>query len=642
MTNTKRSIGWAGALVLASALAACGPDGAVGAAGPAGQDGKDGTAGSDGARGATGATGATGTAGATGANAPIPDGSIVVVTPGAVPAGRTTKVTVLATGTRFTSATTVEFGAGITTSNLRVLSEVSLEVSLTVAADAVSGARAVSVTTGPATVSQPNGLRVVGALDVSAVAPSTLAAGDSGALRLRITAPRVFVPSVASGNVVVGNATLTGPATLGLGTSLKWLSDSLAEVSFAVNPFIATATPATFSLAYAEGGSESFTAPIAATTTTAVTAAAPVASTIPAGGGFRVFTVDAPANTAFAFTVAPAAGATLAPRIRAYVQGTDAAIGTTSNGSFGGRTGAAAATYAFVVSDTTTPAASAPIAITASVTAYGNEVEPNNDRATATPLVWNTPLVGSVGTTDRDFYSFTVGGTTPQLIEARVTNFGAGAARRVLFCDGVQTCLNTNDSRTANSGVELNSGRIAQPWLSGYADPQTLTAQLPPGNWFVVVDPNSSTQAATDYAITIAQKTAVDETATNHTAAQALELPAGQVGRGSITTADALADWWKFNATAGASYLIQTRPWIATDATNGALDSQIWVCNENAALNTSTCTWAAAPTGTFNDDTGPFAYGEFRFTPVAAGIHYVGVQRYGTSVGNYLLVVDKL
>ena len=51
---------------------------------------------------------------------------------------------------------------------------------------------------------------------------------------------------------------------------------------------------------------------------------------------------------------------------------------------------------------------------------------------------------------------------------------------------------------------------------------------------------------------------------------------------------------------------------------------------------------AAAPSGSFNDDTGPFSYGEFRFTPAAPGTHYVGVQRYGTSVGNYLLVVDKL
>jgi hypothetical protein len=642
MTNQHTLFGWAGALALASTLAACGPDGAAGAAGPAGQDGKDGKAGTDGAQGATGATGAAGAPGATGANAPIPDGSIVVVTPDRVAAGRTTKVTVLGTGTRFTSATTVNFGAGITASNLRVLSEVSLEATLTVDPTATLGARPVSVTTGTTTLTQPNALRVEGSVEVNPVDPGTLAAGDEGALRVRITAPRVFAPSVSGTNFVVGNATLTAPAAVALGTSMKWLGESVGEITYAVNPFIATASPATFTLTYGEGGTETVNAPIAATTSTAVTAAATVSSSVPAGGGFRVFTFDAPANTAFAFTVTAASGATFAPRIRAYVQGTDAAIGTTSNGSFGARTGAAAATYAFVVRDTTTPAASAPIAITASVTAYGNEIEPNNDRATATPLVWNTPLVGTVGTTDRDFYSFTVGGTTPQLIEARVTNFGAGAARRVLFCDGVQTCLNTNESRTANSGVELNSGRTGGAWLPGYADPQTLTAQLPPGNWFVVVDPNSTTQAATDYAITIAQKTAVDETATNHTAAQALELPAGQVGRGSITVADALADWWKFNAAAGASYLIQTRPWIATDATNGALDSEVWICNENTALNTSTCSYETAPTGTFNDDTGPFSYGEFRFTPAAAGIHYVGVQRYGTSVGNYLLVVDKL
>jgi hypothetical protein len=357
-----------------------------------------------------------------------------------------------------------------------------------------------------------------------------------------------------------------------------------------------------------------------------------------------VFTFDAPANTAFAFSVTPAAGATLAPRIRAYVQGTDASVGSSTNGTFGARTGAAAATYAFVVSDTTSPAASAAIAVSASVVAYGSEVEPNNDRATATPLVWNTPLVGSIGLADvRDFYSFTVGGTAPQVIQARVANFGAGAARRVIFCDGVQTCVATNDSRTVNSGAELNSARTSNPWLPGYADAQYLSAVLPPGQWFAVVDANTTTQAVTDYVIELRQKTTVDETATNHTAAQAVELTAGSIGRGSITTADSATDWWKFNVpAAGAGYFVQTRPWIATDSVNGALDTQIWVCNENAALNTSTCTYAAAPSGTFNDDTGPFSYSELRFTPAAAGVHYVGVQRYGTTVGNYLMTVEKL
>ncbi len=646
MTNTKKLFGWAGTLVLASNLAACGPDGAQGATGAAGQDGKDGSPGAPGATGATGAQGATGArgaTGATGANAPIPDGSIVVVTPDRVAAGRTTKVTVLGTGTRFAATTTVDFGAGITTSNVRVLSDVSLEVTLTVAADAASGTRGVTVTTGSSTLTQPNALRVTGALDVNPLAPSAFASGDAGTLRVRITAPRVFAPVVSSGNFVVGNATFSGPATLALGTSMKWLSESLAEVSYAINPFIDTANPVTFTLAYNEGGSETFAALIGATAKSAVSTAAPLASSIPANGGFRVFTYDAPANSAFVFSVAAASGAAFAPRVRAYVQGTDAALGTVTGSSFGGRTGASAATYAFVVSDTTSPAAAQPIDVTASVASFPFEVEPNNDRATATPLTWDSSMAGSIGLTDRDFYSFTVGGSTPQLVEARVTNLGVGAARRVLFCDGVQTCLNTNDSRTANSGVELNSGRTSSPWLAGFADPQTVTALLPPGNWFVVVDPNSLTQAVTDYVIRITQKTAVDETATNHTPADAITLPPGHVGRGSITTADSAVDWWKFNViAAGAAYLIQTRPWISTDATNGALDSQLWVCNENAAITASTCTYAAAPSGSFNDDTGPFSYGEFRFTPAAPGTHYVGVQRYGTSVGNYLLVVDKL
>lgn len=636
MTNTNRLIGWTSALALASSLAACGPDGAVGAAGPAGQDGKDGKTGAAGDQGATGATGATGAAGATGANAPIPEGSIVVVTPGAVPAGRTTKVTVLGTGTRFTSATTVDFGAGITTSNLRVLSEVSLEVSLTVAANAASGARAVSVTTGSSTVSQPNGLRVVGALDVSPVAPSTLAAGDSGALRIRITAPRVFAPSVVSGNVVVGNATLTAPATLGLGASLKWLSDSLAEVTYAVNPFIATATPVTFSLAYGEGGTETFAAPIAATTTTAVTAAAPVASSIPAGGGFRVFTVDAPANTTFAFTVAPAAGATLAPRIRAYVQGTDAALGTSASGTFATRSGASAATYAFVVTDTTQPAAAAPVAVNASVVNFGSEVEPNNDRATATPLVWNTPLVGTIGTTDKDFYSFTVGGSSPQVIEARLSAFGASPGiRRVYFCPEVATmanCTATVDSRTANSGYDSNGSRTL-------AAPQVLSALLTPGNWFVAVEPNSTTQAASDYTIAITQKPTTEEVAPNQTAATATVLPAGNIGKGNLAAGS--TDWWKVTLPQGNAF-IQTRPWIATDATNGDLDSQVWICNENTALTTSTCVYASAPLGSYNQDSGPWFYSEWTFAAPAAGNYYIGIAGYdATETGNYLLTVDR-
>lgn len=196
------------------------------------------------------------------------------------------------------------------------------------------------------------------------------------------------------------------------------------------------------------------------------------------------------------------------------------------------------------------------------------------------------------------------------------------------------TCSPTLDSRTLNSGYDSNSAR-------SLTAPQVLSAVLPAGNWFVAVEPSSTTQVVSDYTIAINQKPTTDEVEPNDTAATATVLPLGNIGKASrATTADNALDWWKVAIPAAGNYFIQTRPWIATDST---FDTQIWICNENTALNTSTCTYSAAPTGTFNDDTGPWLYSEWTYAAAAAGNYYIGVQAYnqGTSVGNYLLTVDR-
>ncbi len=649
MSKQQVWFGWAGALVLTSSLVGCaGADGAVGPAGADGKDGKDGTSGAQGATGATGATGAQGATGASGASAPAPTAAIALVTPDRLTAGRTAKVVIIGTGVKFTAATTLDFGAGVTTANQRLLSDVSIEVQVTVAADAVLGARALSATTGTATVTQPNAFTIDGAIAVNAISGS-FATGAEGTVRVRTTAPRSFVPTVAGSTVKVGNATIAASGAVALGADFKWISSDLAEITYSINPFFDTATKSTFTVTYGEGGTEAWATSVTASATTAVTAGTPATGSIPSGG-FSIMTFDAPANVGVTFSLTAAAGATLAPRIRAFAGGaTPSALSSVSGSSITVRT-TAAGPLAFVVSDVTSPAASSAIGFTANVSTVPSESEPNNDRATANAITPGaTGVLASLPTSaDNDYFTFTT--TQPEIVQIRTRPATASTAdTQIWLCGDADASCAYGESRTNNRGSDDDSGSVAA-WGGGTnnSGASIVTARLATPGKYHAAARLYSVAAASEYGVTVTYKTATDENASNDTVATATTLPFGNVGRGSITTADTSADWWKVTLPTAGGFVFMTTAPDLTDTANGNLSTQIWVCTETAAL-ASTCTYASGNLGA-NSTSGPFNYSLLKLgkgststaADLAAGSYYVGVQRSGTTVGDYLLVVEQL
>ena len=642
--------GWAGALVLSSSLVGCaGADGAAGATGANGKDGKDGTNGAQGATGATGATGAQGATGATGAAAPTPTAAIALVSPDHLAAGRTTKVVVIGTGVKFTSATTLDFGPGATTANLRLLSDVSIEVSVSVAADAVLGSRALSATTGATTVTTPNAFTIDGAISVNALG-GTFATGAEGTVRVRTTAPRSFVPTVSGSVLKIGNATIAASGAVTLGADFKWISSELGEITYSINPFFDTAAKSTFTVTYGEGGTDAWATSVVASPTTAATAGSPTTASI-AAGGFSIVTFDAPANVGVNFSVTPASGATLAPRIRAYAGGaTPAFLSAVSGGAITVRT-TAAGPIAFVVSDTTSPVASSAIGFTASITTTPSEAEPNNDRATANAITPGQPgvLASLPNAADFDYFTFTT--TQPEIVQIRTRPATpASADTQIWLCGDADATCTYGESRTTNRGSDDDSGSVAA-WAGGVnnSGSSLITARIAtPGKYHAAARLYSSAPAS-EYGVTVTYKAATDENASNDTVATATTLPFGNVGRGSITAADATADWWKVTLPTAGGFVFMTTAPDLTDATNGNLSTQIWVCTETAAL-ASTCTYASGNLGT-NSTSGPFNYSLLKLgkgstssaADLAAGSYYVGVQRSGpTSTGDYILVVEQL
>ena len=639
--------GWAGALVLTSSLVGCA--GADGAVGPAGADGKDGKDGAQGATGAAGAQGATGATGANGASAQTATAAIALVTPDRLTAGRTTKVVIIGTGVKFTAATTLDFGAGVTPANQRLLSEVSIEAQVTVAADAVLGARALSATTGSATVTQANAITIDGALAVNALS-GAFATGAEGTVRVRTTAPRVFAPTVAGSSVNVGNATIAASGAITLGTDLKWLSSDLAEITYSVNPFFDTATKATFTVTYGEGGTDAWATSFAASPTTALTAGAPATGSIPASG-FSIMTYSAAANVGVTFSLAATSGATLAPRIRAFAGGaTPAFLSAVSGSSITVRT-TAAGPLAFVVSDATTPAASSAIGFTANLVTVPSESEPNNDRATANAITAGATgvLASFPSSTDNDYFTFTT--TQPEIVQVRTrpATTAANADTQIWLCGDADASCSYGESRTNNRGSDDDSGSFAG-WVGSFASGSSIiTARLAAAGKYHAAARLYSAASASDYGLSVTYKTATDENASNDTVATATTLPFGNVGRGSITTADTSADWWKVTLPTAGGFMFMTTAPDLTDTANGNLSTQIWVCTEAAAL-ASTCTYAGGNLGA-NSTSGPFNYSLLKLgkgstssaTDLAAGSYYVGVQRSGTvSTGDYLLVVEQL
>jgi hypothetical protein len=146
--------GFGGALILASAIGCGGDDGATGPAGATGQDGVEGPEGPQGDPGGDGGGTAV-------------DPSLSAVLPGTVYLEHDIEVTISGHGTEWTSAATVDFGAGITASSTILASPTSIVATIEIAPDAALGARDVTVTDGDNSVTYTGAFMVEAPLETS-------------------------------------------------------------------------------------------------------------------------------------------------------------------------------------------------------------------------------------------------------------------------------------------------------------------------------------------------------------------------------------------------------------------------------------------------------------------------------------------
>jgi hypothetical protein len=125
MKKTLSLLGFVGAAL----LVACGSDGVVG---PAGEKGTDGTKGDNGTPGTPGTT-------------PKVEPSLDFATPNKGILDRTIEVTLSASGTKFAGSPKVDFGAGITVSEVKALSATAISAKLVIAPTAALGVRDVTI-----------------------------------------------------------------------------------------------------------------------------------------------------------------------------------------------------------------------------------------------------------------------------------------------------------------------------------------------------------------------------------------------------------------------------------------------------------------------------------------------------------------
>lgn len=126
---------------------------------------------------------AAGTGTMTGAFDVVPLPLITFVGPAQAARGQTLNVTI--TGTHFTAATVVAFGAGVTVNSFSAASDTQITGSITIAADASPGARNVSVTTAAGTGTGVGAFTVVAPPVVSSVSPGQGAKGQTISITVR-------------------------------------------------------------------------------------------------------------------------------------------------------------------------------------------------------------------------------------------------------------------------------------------------------------------------------------------------------------------------------------------------------------------------------------------------------------------------
>lgn len=102
---------------------------------------------------------------------------VTFVSPAQGARGQTVSVTI--TGSHFTTASAVTFGAGVTVNSFSATSDTQVTASITIAADASPGARDVSVTTGTGTGTKVGAFTVVAPPVIASLSPSQAARGQT-------------------------------------------------------------------------------------------------------------------------------------------------------------------------------------------------------------------------------------------------------------------------------------------------------------------------------------------------------------------------------------------------------------------------------------------------------------------------------
>lgn len=186
--------------ILALSLSAC-----------SGKDGKDGPPGPQGAGGNT----------------------VSAVLPAAGFAGRSATLTVLGSGTSWTSASVPSFGAGVTVNSTRVLSPTAIIVDVTYSATAEAGDRDVTITTAGEVTTLSKALSLKLPVEVESVL-GTVAQGSLISVTLKNNDNRENPFDTASSSDFLGNTSFTGMA----------IESSVAGIS--LNPGSVTRDAATF------------------------------------------------------------------------------------------------------------------------------------------------------------------------------------------------------------------------------------------------------------------------------------------------------------------------------------------------------------------------------------------------------------
>lgn len=150
----KRTGSFVGIATLGAGLVilGCGSDGAQGPAGPKGDSAAPGSPGTPGAAGTPGSAGTPGTPGAAGApGVGVGDPQVSAISPARAFLARKAELTISGVATKWSSTTTVDFGAGVTVDKVTAATPDALVVNVTIAATAAPGPRDVVVHDGSAT-----------------------------------------------------------------------------------------------------------------------------------------------------------------------------------------------------------------------------------------------------------------------------------------------------------------------------------------------------------------------------------------------------------------------------------------------------------------------------------------------------------